>query len=109
MMHRAVAKVVESRWQSEGMGARVRRSIGRKELTNLDPFLLLDEFEARLVFCAVPIINHFLSSSRVPTALAFPTTLTGASRRSLTSWRGSSPTRTSPAGRASFARVTCSG
>jgi len=32
-------------WQSEGRGARVRRSIGRPELRNLDPFLMLDEFE----------------------------------------------------------------
>uniref|UniRef100_A0A4W3I5W6 Pirin n=1 Tax=Callorhinchus milii TaxID=7868 RepID=A0A4W3I5W6_CALMI len=30
--------------QSEGVGARVRRSIGRPELKNLDPFLMLDEF-----------------------------------------------------------------
>ena len=37
--------MVESKWQSEGRGARVRRSIGRPELRNLDPFLMLDEFE----------------------------------------------------------------
>ena len=37
--------MVESKWQSEGRGARVRRSIGRQELRNLDPFLMLDEFE----------------------------------------------------------------
>ena len=36
---------MESKWQNEGRGARVRRSIGRHELRNLDPFLLLDEFE----------------------------------------------------------------
>ena len=42
---RSLAKVVVSKWQSEGRGARVRRSIGRPELRNLDPFLLLDEFE----------------------------------------------------------------
>eukprot|EP00053_Salpingoeca_punica_P006779 m.63422 g.63422 ORF g.63422 m.63422 type:complete len:324 (-) comp13847_c0_seq2:317-1288(-) len=30
--------------QSEGAGARVRRSIGRHELRRFDPFLLLDEF-----------------------------------------------------------------
>ncbi|XP_063577225.1 pirin isoform X1 [Pongo abelii] len=36
---------VLSREQSEGVGARVRRSIGRPELKNLDPFLLFDEFE----------------------------------------------------------------
>jgi len=45
MKGRSVAKVVLSKWQSEGRGARVRRSIGRQELRNLDPFLLLDEFE----------------------------------------------------------------
>ena len=35
---------LESREQGEGAGARVRRSIGRPELRNLDPFLMLDEF-----------------------------------------------------------------
>ena len=42
---RGVRAVVESKWQAEGRGARVRRSIGRPELRNLDPFLMLDEFE----------------------------------------------------------------
>ncbi|XP_029314122.1 pirin isoform X1 [Cottoperca gobio] len=41
---RRVEKTVLSVEQSEGVGARVRRSIGRKELRNLDPFLMLDEF-----------------------------------------------------------------
>ncbi|CEL95379.1 unnamed protein product [Vitrella brassicaformis CCMP3155] len=41
---RTVVKTVLSREQSEGMGARVRRSIGRPELPRFDPFLLLDEF-----------------------------------------------------------------
>ncbi|XP_006892455.1 PREDICTED: pirin [Elephantulus edwardii] len=36
---------VPSREQSEGVGARVHRSIGRPELKTLDPFLLLDEFK----------------------------------------------------------------
>lgn len=40
-----VTQVLESRWQSEGRGAKVRRSIGRPELKNLDPFLMLDEFQ----------------------------------------------------------------
>ncbi|XP_051768108.1 pirin isoform X1 [Ctenopharyngodon idella] len=44
MMIRRVSKVILSVEQSEGVGARVRRSIGRKELKNLDPFLMLDEF-----------------------------------------------------------------
>ncbi|XP_041794619.1 pirin isoform X2 [Chelmon rostratus] len=41
---RRVERTVLSVEQSEGVGARVRRSIGRKELRNLDPFLMLDEF-----------------------------------------------------------------
>uniref|UniRef100_A0A3Q2FQ83 Pirin n=1 Tax=Cyprinodon variegatus TaxID=28743 RepID=A0A3Q2FQ83_CYPVA len=40
-----VVKTVLSVEQAEGVGARVRRSIGRKELRNLDPFLMLDEFK----------------------------------------------------------------
>ncbi|XP_028836505.1 pirin isoform X5 [Denticeps clupeoides] len=45
MKARRVAKLVLSVEQAEGVGARVRRSIGRKELRNLDPFLMLDEFK----------------------------------------------------------------
>ncbi|XP_041936133.1 pirin [Alosa sapidissima] len=41
---RRVVKTVLSVEQAEGVGARVRRSIGRKDLKNLDPFLMLDEF-----------------------------------------------------------------
>ncbi|KAG0073543.1 hypothetical protein BGZ93_011204, partial [Podila epicladia] len=41
---RSIVKAVLSREQSEGVGARVRRSIGRPELRNHDPFLMLDEF-----------------------------------------------------------------
>ncbi|KAG7231658.1 hypothetical protein INR49_004194 [Caranx melampygus] len=41
---RKVERTVVSVEQAEGVGARVRRSIGRKELRNLDPFLMLDEF-----------------------------------------------------------------
>ena len=43
-MSRAVQKIVESKWKSEGRGARVRRSIGRAEIGQIDPFLMLDEF-----------------------------------------------------------------
>jgi hypothetical protein len=46
-MSRTVTKSVLSKWQDEGVGARVRRSIGRPELKNLDPFLLLDEFQGQ--------------------------------------------------------------
>uniref|UniRef100_A0A671WS59 Pirin n=2 Tax=Sparus aurata TaxID=8175 RepID=A0A671WS59_SPAAU len=41
---RRVERTVLSVEQTEGVGAHVRRSIGRKELRNLDPFLMLDEF-----------------------------------------------------------------
>ncbi|XP_028655635.1 pirin [Erpetoichthys calabaricus] len=42
---RRVIQTVLSVEQAEGVGARVRRSIGRRELSSLDPFLLLDEFK----------------------------------------------------------------
>ncbi len=41
---RTVHKKLLSVEQSEGMGAKVRRSIGRPELRSYDPFLMLDEF-----------------------------------------------------------------
>ncbi|XP_030627530.1 pirin [Chanos chanos] len=44
MKIRSIRNIVLSVEQSEGVGARVRRSIGRQELKNLDPFLMLDEF-----------------------------------------------------------------
>ncbi|OAQ24629.1 hypothetical protein K457DRAFT_902256, partial [Linnemannia elongata AG-77] len=40
---RSIVKPVLSREQSEGVGVRVRRSIGRPELCNHDPFLMLDK------------------------------------------------------------------
>eukprot|EP00158_Paraphelidium_tribonemae_P001832 Partr_v1_DN24857_c0_g1_i2_m29782 putative pirin (iron-binding nuclear protein) len=46
MAVRTVLKAVLSREQSEGVGARVRRSIGTGALRNLDPFLMLDEFQS---------------------------------------------------------------
>ena len=44
---RDVAKKFESIEQGEGQGARVRRSIGRPELRELSPFLMLDEFNVK--------------------------------------------------------------
>lgn len=41
---RSITQAVLSEEQDEGVGARVRRSIGRPELRNHDPFLMLDEF-----------------------------------------------------------------
>ncbi|KAJ3683531.1 hypothetical protein LUZ60_013758 [Juncus effusus] len=42
---RKVVKKLLAELQNEGVGAKVRRSIGRPELKSLDPFLLLDAFE----------------------------------------------------------------
>ncbi|KAI9292446.1 hypothetical protein K502DRAFT_356624 [Neoconidiobolus thromboides FSU 785] len=41
---RKVVQQIVSIEQSEGVGGRVRRSIGTSRLRNLDPFLMLDEF-----------------------------------------------------------------
>jgi redox-sensitive bicupin YhaK (pirin superfamily) len=45
---RQIDKVILSRWQSEGLGAKVRRSIGTEQLRSFSPFLMLDEFNAGL-------------------------------------------------------------
>ncbi|KAI9472191.1 MAG: RmlC-like cupin domain-containing protein [Benjaminiella poitrasii] len=42
---RSITKSVLSREQMDGVGARVYRSIGSFALRNLDPFLMLDEFD----------------------------------------------------------------
>ena len=41
---RAIARTVQAASKSEGVGARVRRSIGIPQLRNLAPFLMLDHF-----------------------------------------------------------------
>ena len=43
-MSRKLISFSESIEQDEGVGARVRRSIGRQGIGRLDPFLMLDEF-----------------------------------------------------------------
>ncbi|KAK6905164.1 pirin [Kwoniella mangroviensis CBS 8886] len=43
---RSVVKTVYANEVSEGVGAKVRRSIGSPELRNLSPFLMLDHFRA---------------------------------------------------------------
>ncbi|TMW65581.1 hypothetical protein Poli38472_008223 [Pythium oligandrum] len=45
---RQIAFKFVAKEQSEGVGARVRRSIGSHKLRNLDPFLMLDEFNVGL-------------------------------------------------------------
>ncbi|CAI5965153.1 unnamed protein product [Closterium sp. NIES-65] len=54
---KAVRKLL-SREQAEGAGARVRRSIGRPELRQLDPFLMLDEFKAENAAAGFPDHPH---------------------------------------------------
>jgi quercetin 2,3-dioxygenase len=44
---RGIAKVLLAREQSEGAGARVRRSIGTPQLRNFSPFLMLDHFSIK--------------------------------------------------------------
>jgi redox-sensitive bicupin YhaK (pirin superfamily) len=41
---RKIAQIVYSQNQNDGMGAKVRRSIGTMKLRNFDPFLMLDYF-----------------------------------------------------------------
>ncbi|KAF4972391.1 hypothetical protein FSARC_1050, partial [Fusarium sarcochroum] len=45
--HRAIRKVFLAVEQSEGAGARVRRSIGTPQLRNFSPFLMLDHFSVK--------------------------------------------------------------
>ncbi|KJZ80310.1 hypothetical protein HIM_00160 [Hirsutella minnesotensis 3608] len=44
---RAIRSVIHAVEQAEGMGARVRRSIGTPRLRNLTPFLMLDHFSIK--------------------------------------------------------------
>lgn len=41
-------KHTQGQWKSEGAGAKVKRVIGTQEISNLDPFLLLDFFKVQL-------------------------------------------------------------
>jgi redox-sensitive bicupin YhaK (pirin superfamily) len=43
-MTRTVKKVLTSKPTTEGAGVRLRRAFGPAEATELDPFLLLDDF-----------------------------------------------------------------
>lgn len=47
MSNRSIEKLVRAQRQSEGVGATVHRTIGRPDLSVVDPFLLLDEFELK--------------------------------------------------------------
>ena len=43
-----ISQVFEAKEQAEGAGARVKRFIGVRNLPNLDPFLMLDNFNVKL-------------------------------------------------------------
>jgi redox-sensitive bicupin YhaK (pirin superfamily) len=45
---KAINQVFEAKEQAEGAGARVKRFIGVRNLPNLDPFLMLDNFNVKL-------------------------------------------------------------
>ncbi|MQL82464.1 hypothetical protein Taro_014933 [Colocasia esculenta] len=72
---RLVVKKVLSKPQYDGDGAVVRRSIGRPELKNLDPFLMLDEFSgtsSNLGFLSLPLPVSL--TTRIEVRYQFPTT-----------------------------------
>ncbi|KAL6999174.1 hypothetical protein U1Q18_000334 [Sarracenia purpurea var. burkii] len=77
---RIVARKFLARPQNEGVGAMVRRSIGRFELKYFDPFLVLDEFSVSapggfpdhphrglILFVFVFLLFHPIDSKRSPT------------------------------------------
>lgn len=45
---KSIAQTFIAREQAEGVGARVKRFIGVRQLPNLDPFLMLDNFNVKL-------------------------------------------------------------
>eukprot|EP00834_Sanchytrium_tribonematis_P004221 NODE_195_length_13287_cov_0.482484.p7 type:complete len:286 gc:universal NODE_195_length_13287_cov_0.482484:7531-6674(-) len=47
MTVRKIAKVIEGKWQAEGVGAKVIRSVGSAGFSRCDPFLMLDEFHVK--------------------------------------------------------------
>lgn len=45
---KSIAQSFIAREQNEGVGARVKRFIGVRQLPNLDPFLMMDNFNVKL-------------------------------------------------------------
>ena len=92
---KSVTKMVQSQWQSEGRGARVRRSIGRQASSNLFRrglelvIVLFRSSETLILSCFWTSLRETPRTGRVS-----PIILTGALRQSATSWRESSLTRT---------------
>ena len=92
---KSVKKMVQSHWQSEGKGARVRRSIGRLASSTL----FWRGLEVVIVLfrsSGTSILSCFWTSLKETprTGRVSPIILTGALRQSATSWRESSHTRT---------------
>lgn len=96
---RKVRKVFEAIDQAEGAGARVRRSVGTRELKNFTPFLML--VRHFLPFSLAEAIGLLTRPSRTtspsPLAQASPTTLTAVKKQSPTSSAAPSTTKTLPA------------
>lgn len=106
---RGIQKVFEAVEQSEGAGARVRRSIGTPKLRNFTPFLMLDHFNVGVgagfpdhPHRSVPSLSEFSYDEHL---LTIPST--EAKKPSHTSSPAPSTTRTSPAIRAPSSPATC--
>jgi hypothetical protein len=94
MSIRPVRRILESKLTMEGAGVKLRRAFGFGDTSEFDPFLLFDDFR-----------NDHPGDYRA----GFPWHRTGASRPSLTCWRGRWTTATAWGTRESSAPATCSG
>jgi hypothetical protein len=125
---RAIRKVFLASEQAEGVGARVRRSVGTPALRNFSPFLMLDHVS---ISPGAGFPDQYVSSPLLPLipwetcefpnilSLSFPlqkttdtdfnpTALIAVRRPSPTSSRAAWTTRTLPATRAHSPPATCS-
>ena len=94
MSIRPVKRIVSSKPTIEGAGAHLRRAFGFGDITNFDPFLLLDDFR-----------NDRPDEYRA----GFPGIRIAASRLSPMCWRVMSSTATAWAIAAISAPATCNG
>ena len=81
-MSRQIKKIYENKEQDEGVGARVRRSIGSSEVRIPISFKYCLYFVYILIFSSeTSIHSFFLTSSMFPSQQAFLITLTEASKQ----------------------------
>lgn len=57
--HRRVKKIVTGAYTADGMGVKLKRTIGSHVLPDLDPFLLLDDFNSYNVRPCCPFAPSF--------------------------------------------------